>query len=39
MNNRARRGVLFFNNHVRAQAPANALRMADLLKERGLTVV
>jgi uncharacterized protein YecE (DUF72 family) len=39
MNARARRGVLFFNNHVLAQAPANALRMADLLKEHGLTVV
>jgi uncharacterized protein YecE (DUF72 family) len=39
MSRRARRGVIFFNNHVRAQAPANAQRMAMLLKERGLSVV
>jgi uncharacterized protein YecE (DUF72 family) len=39
MSNRARKGVIFFNNHVRAQAPDNAGRMADLLKERGLVVV
>ena len=39
MSDRARRGVLFFNNHVRGQAPENALRMAELLKARGLTVV
>jgi uncharacterized protein YecE (DUF72 family) len=38
MSNKARKGVLFFNNHVRAQAPENALRMAELLKERGLAV-
>jgi uncharacterized protein YecE (DUF72 family) len=38
MSNRARKGVIFFNNHVRAQAPENARRMADLLKKRGLTV-
>jgi uncharacterized protein YecE (DUF72 family) len=38
MISRARRGVIFFNNHVRAQAPENARRMADLLKERGLSV-
>ena len=38
MSSRARRGVIFFNNHVRAQAPENARRMADLLKERGLSV-
>ena len=39
MSRRARRGVIFFNNHVRAQAPTNAQRMAMLLKERGLSVV
>lgn len=38
MSNRARKGVIFFNNHVRAQAPENAQRMADLLKERGLMI-
>ncbi|MFH1993344.1 MAG: DUF72 domain-containing protein [Pseudomonadota bacterium] len=36
MSTRARRGVLFFNNHVRAQAPENAQRMTRLLKEHGL---
>lgn len=39
MSRQAQRGVLFFNNHVRAQAPRNAERMAELLKDRGLTVV
>jgi uncharacterized protein YecE (DUF72 family) len=39
MSSQARRGALFFNNHVCAQAPENALRMAKLLKERGFTVV
>jgi uncharacterized protein YecE (DUF72 family) len=39
MIDRARKGVIFFNNHVRAQAPENARRMADLLKEQGLAVV
>jgi len=39
MSSRARKGVIFFNNHVRAQAPENARRMADLLRERGLMVV
>lgn len=38
MHNRARRGILFFNNHARAQAPQNALRMIKLLRERGLVV-
>jgi uncharacterized protein YecE (DUF72 family) len=38
MSHRARRGVIFFNNHVRAQAPENARRMVALLKERNLTV-
>ncbi len=36
MSDRARKGVIFFNNHVRAQAPENARRMVALLKERGL---
>jgi uncharacterized protein YecE (DUF72 family) len=31
-----RRGLLFFNNHVRAQAPANALQMKKQLMEQGL---
>ncbi len=39
MGKQARRGVLFFNNHVRAQAPENARRMTGLLKEQGLAVV
>jgi uncharacterized protein YecE (DUF72 family) len=34
---RAARGVVFFNNHVRAQAPRNAAQMMRLLAERGLT--
>jgi uncharacterized protein YecE (DUF72 family) len=29
-------GVIFFNNHVRAQAPRNALRLMKLVTERGL---
>ena len=39
MSRRTRKGVIFFNNHVRAQAPENARRMADLLRERGLSIV
>ncbi|MBW2602855.1 MAG: DUF72 domain-containing protein [Deltaproteobacteria bacterium] len=39
MSRRARKGVIFFNNHVRAQAPENAQRMSTLLKERELVVV
>jgi uncharacterized protein YecE (DUF72 family) len=38
MSDRARRGVIFFNNHVRAQAPENARRMVALLKKQNLTV-
>jgi uncharacterized protein YecE (DUF72 family) len=38
MSSQARKGVIFFNNHVRAQAPENARRMTNLLKKRGLTV-
>ena len=38
MSQRARRGIIFFNNHVRAQAPENARRMVGLLKEQNLTV-
>jgi uncharacterized protein YecE (DUF72 family) len=33
---RASRGVIFFNNHVRAQAPRNAVHLIRLLIERGL---
>jgi uncharacterized protein YecE (DUF72 family) len=29
-------GIIFFNNHVRAQAPRNALRLINLLIERGI---
>ena len=29
-------GIIFFNNHVRAQAPRNATRFMSLLAERGL---
>jgi uncharacterized protein YecE (DUF72 family) len=39
MSDRARKGVIFFNNHVRAQAPENARRMAGLLKKQGLAVI
>ncbi|MBW1956837.1 MAG: DUF72 domain-containing protein [Deltaproteobacteria bacterium] len=35
----ARRGILFFNNHVRAQAPENAERLIRLLKEHGFSAV
>ena len=34
---RAGGGVIFFNNHVRAQAPRNAAQLMRLLSERGLT--
>ncbi len=37
MSDRARRGIIFFNNHVRAQAPENARRMVGLLKEYGVS--
>jgi len=37
MSARTRRGTIFFNNHVSAQAPENARRMMKLLGERGLT--
>jgi uncharacterized protein YecE (DUF72 family) len=33
---RSRRGLVFFNNHVRAQAPANARQLMALLAEQGL---
>ncbi|MGD9105717.1 MAG: DUF72 domain-containing protein [Desulfobacterales bacterium] len=39
MSGRARRGIIFFNNHVRAQAPENARRMAELLKGYGVLCV
>jgi len=39
MSSRARKGAIFFNNHVRAQAPENAQKMASLLEKRGLMVV
>ena len=36
MAGQARNGLLFFNNHVRAQAPKNALAMLQLLTAQGL---
>ena len=39
MSDRACRGIIFFNNHVRAQAPENARRMVELLKEYGVSCV
>jgi uncharacterized protein YecE (DUF72 family) len=36
MAGQARRGLLFFNNHVRAQAPRNALKLIEQLAARGL---
>ncbi|MEE4602233.1 MAG: DUF72 domain-containing protein [Desulfobacteraceae bacterium] len=36
MARQANSGVIFFNNHVRAQAPRNAVRLINLLIERGL---
>lgn len=38
MSKQTSRGALFFNNHVRAQAPENAQRLITLLKEQGLMV-
>jgi len=35
----ARKGILLFGNHVRAQAPQNAQRMIRLLRERGIKSV
>ena len=39
MARRARRGLVFFNNHVRGQAPRNALALGGLLRQRGHVVV
>ena len=39
MSTRATRGVLFFNNHVQANAPRNARQIIRLLQEKGLHVV
>ena len=36
---RARRGIIAFNNHVRAQAPKNAERLMVLLREKGIEPV
>jgi uncharacterized protein YecE (DUF72 family) len=33
---RAKTGALFFNNHVRGQAPRNARRLIELLRKAGL---
>ncbi len=37
MAGKARRGILFFNNHVRAQAPQNAKQLIRLLKAHGFS--
>ncbi|MCP4714646.1 MAG: DUF72 domain-containing protein [Deltaproteobacteria bacterium] len=39
MSTKARKGVIFFNNHVRAQAPNNAKGMIQLLADHGLAVI
>jgi len=36
MAEQAREGVVFFNNHVRAQAPRNAIKLIELLVSMGL---
>lgn len=36
---RSKQGLLFFNNHVRAQATENAQQLVRLLKQQGLTVI
>ena len=36
MTRHASSGIIFFNNHVRAQAPRNAVRLINLLIERGI---
>lgn len=38
MAHRAQKGIIFFNNHVRAQAAENASRMIRILAEEGLGV-
>ena len=38
MANRARRGVIFFNNHVRGQAPRNARMLIDQLSSQGFSI-
>jgi len=37
MMNKARRGVIFFNNHVKGQAPKNALTLSQLISKSGLS--
>jgi uncharacterized protein YecE (DUF72 family) len=34
----AKRGMIFFNNHVRARAPENARRLLELLERQGRSV-
>ena len=36
MTRSAGNGLIFFNNHVRAQAPKNARRLISILIEKGL---
>jgi uncharacterized protein YecE (DUF72 family) len=35
---RARTGIAFFNNHVRAQAPHNALMLVEQLEAQGFSL-
>ncbi|MCP3898979.1 MAG: DUF72 domain-containing protein, partial [Desulfobacteraceae bacterium] len=35
MTSKAKKGAIFFNNHVRAQAPENALRLISRLIKTG----
>lgn len=39
LSRRARKGILLFNNHVRAQAPADAEKMMRLLRRKGVRSV
>mgnify|MGYP001950990460 CR=1 FL=1 len=34
LSSRSRRGIIFFNNHVRAQAPRNALLLDSLIRKK-----
>ena len=38
MAGRARTGVIFFNNHVRGQAPRNARMLIDQLASQGFSI-
>ena len=38
MAQQARQGLIFFNNHVHAQAPRNAKQLIRLMREQGLEI-